>query len=226
MWFSTRDHRRKAGCNLAAGRFVPRLEALDDRTVPSTLTVLNNHDSGAGSLRDAIGHAKDGDTVRFDPSLDGQTITLTSDQLTIKKSLDIEGPGASLLAISGNDTNRVFNINEGLTVTIAGLTITHGLARGNNGGGGISNVDSILTLVNDVLSNNVALGSSSNAVSSNGGAIANWNGATLMATGCILSGNQAIGSDGGGRAFGGAISNDGSTAVVTGCAFTPSSSTS
>jgi len=30
---------------------------------------------------------------------DGQTITLTSDQLEINKNLDIEGPGASLLAI-------------------------------------------------------------------------------------------------------------------------------
>src|SRR5438874_10454518 len=111
-------------------RFLPQLEILEDRTVPSTLTVLNNLDKGAGSLRDAITNAKSGDTIVFASRLDGQTITLTSDQLTINKSLDIEGPGASLLAISGNDTNRVFNINEGLTVTIAGLTISHGRAKG------------------------------------------------------------------------------------------------
>ena len=69
--------------------FRPRLEGLEDRTVPSTLTVTNNLDSGAGSLRAAIGHAKDGDTIVFVPGLDGQTITLTNDELAIKKSLDI-----------------------------------------------------------------------------------------------------------------------------------------
>ena len=68
---------------------------------------------------------QDGDTIVFAPSLNGQTITLTSDELAIKKSLDIEGPGAGLLAISGNDASRVFDISqkEAVTVTIAGLTI-------------------------------------------------------------------------------------------------------
>jgi hypothetical protein len=56
---------------------------LEDRTVLSTLTVTNALDSGANSLRDAIQHAKDGDMIVFDPSLNGQTITLTSDELAI-----------------------------------------------------------------------------------------------------------------------------------------------
>ena len=132
-------------------RFRPRLEGLEERTVLSTLTVLNTLDKGAGSLRDTITNAKSGDTIVFAPSLDGQTITLTSDQLTINKSLDIEGPGASLLAISGNDANRVFDVSEGNIVTIAGLAITHGWA-GGNGGGGILNAGSALLLGNDVLS--------------------------------------------------------------------------
>src|SRR5947209_11148429 len=139
--------------------FVPRLETLEDRTLPSTLTVLNNLDKGAGSLRDRITNAKSGDLVVFAPGLAGQTIALTNDQLTIKKSLDIEGPGASLLAISGNDKNRVFNINEGLTVAIDGLTITDGRAGGGNqgagGGGAILNVGSVVSLANDVFTNNV-----------------------------------------------------------------------
>ena len=59
------------------------------------MTVPNALDKGAGSLRDAIGRAHDGDTIVFDSSLSGRTITLTSDQLEIKKSLDINGPGAS-----------------------------------------------------------------------------------------------------------------------------------
>src|SRR5262249_20794571 len=139
-------------------RFMPRLEALEDRTVLSTLTVTNNLDGGAGSLRDAIGHTKDGDAIIFASKLNGQNITLTSDELASKNSVDIEGPGADKLAVSGNDKFRVFDIvNQGLTVTIAGLTIEDGLATGG-GGGGILNVGSTLNLSNDVLSNNTALG--------------------------------------------------------------------
>ena len=45
--------------------FLPRLEALEDRTTPSTLTVMNNADDGAGSLRRAIHDAHSGDTIDF-----------------------------------------------------------------------------------------------------------------------------------------------------------------
>src|SRR5262245_15806818 len=130
MWFATllsfrKGHagqRRRMPRKDPANRFVPRLEVLEDRTALSTLTVLNAADNGQGSLRDAIKDASSGDTIVFDSSLAGQTITLTSHQLSIKKSLHIEGPGAGLLAISGNDANRVFDISAGLTVTITGLT--------------------------------------------------------------------------------------------------------
>jgi hypothetical protein len=176
---------------------VPRLESLEGRTLPSTLTVLNTNDKGPGSLRDTITKAKSGDTIVFAASLDGQTITLTSDQLTINKSLDIEGPGASLLAISGNDTSRVFDIPEGLTVTIAGLTITHGRAlgggaspQGAGGGGGILNVGSTLTLANDVLSSNVSLG---NDYEAQGGGISNLNGATVNVSDSTFLDNRADG---------------------------------
>jgi hypothetical protein len=140
----------------------PRLEALEDRTLLSTLTVLNNLDSGTGSLRDAIATASTNDTIAFDPSLNGQTITLTSGELAISQNLDLEGPGASQLTISGNDASRVFDISRRTVVTIAGLTITHGRADASapiqpSSGGGILNYGT-LTLANDVLSANQALG--------------------------------------------------------------------
>src|SRR6516165_4327958 len=103
--------RRKRGRPRQAARrpsLVPRLLVLEDRTLPSTLTVLNNADSGDGSLRAAISVAQSGDQIVFDPSLHGQTITLTSGQLAITKSLDIEGPGADQLSISGNHQSRIF----------------------------------------------------------------------------------------------------------------------
>jgi hypothetical protein len=138
MWFLSQNRRRKTGRNSAPqSRFVPRLEILEDRTVPSTLTVTNALDSGAGSLRDAIKNANRGDTIVFASSLNGQTITLTSGQLAISKSLDIEGPGPHLLVISGNNASRVFDISQNqkpVAVTIAGLTIENGMDSGGDGG--------------------------------------------------------------------------------------------
>ena len=64
---------------------LPRLEALEDRTCPSTLTVQTNADSGPGSLRAAITAAANGDTIVFDHRLSGQTVTLKSGELAIGK---------------------------------------------------------------------------------------------------------------------------------------------
>jgi hypothetical protein len=207
----------------------PVLEALEDRALPSILMVMNANDKGPGSLRDAITGAKSGDTIEFAPSLDGQTITLTSDQLTINNSLDIEGPGASLLTISGNNKNRIFNINEGLNVTIDGLTLTQGRAVGgegtattsSGGGGAILNAGSVLGLANDVFSDNVSLGASGNGP--NGGAIANFKTGSLTVSNSTFLNNRADASvKGGSWALGGAIysDRDASSITLTGCTFT------
>jgi uncharacterized protein YkvS len=95
-------------------------------TRAATLTVRNLNDSGAGSLRQAIAAAAPGDTISFRAGLTG-TITLTSGQLTITDDLTIAGPGAQVLAVSGNDASRVFLVNAGVTATIDGLTLRDGL---------------------------------------------------------------------------------------------------
>src|SRR5262249_45194004 len=83
MWFSswlrnqTSNRAPKGRAQHRPPRFRPRLEALEDRSLPSTLTVLNSADSGPGSLRAEITAAQNGDTIVFDPSLAGQTINLT-----------------------------------------------------------------------------------------------------------------------------------------------------
>src|SRR5438067_13784495 len=107
--------------------------------------VTNALDKGAGSFRDTIKNANSGDTILFAPALVGPTITLTSGALLVNKSLDIEGPGPSLLAVSAGDASRVFEVSQDtnkpavyVTVTIAGLTIMHGRGTGApDGGGGI-----------------------------------------------------------------------------------------
>ena len=111
-------------------RFRPRLEALEDRWMPSTLTVTNNLDSGAGSLRADIAAAKSGDTIVFAPSLDGKTITLTSGELSITTGVTIQGPGASQLTVSGNNGYRVFEVNSSQPVVLSGLTVSNPIGCG------------------------------------------------------------------------------------------------
>ena len=203
-------------------RFRPRLEGLEDRTVLSTLTVTNTLDSGAGSLRDAIKAAQSGDTIVFAPGLTGQTITLTSGELAISKSLDIEGPGAGLLAISGNDASRVFNVSQNEAGHRHHRRPDHRARPGSgNGGGGILNIGSTLTLANDVLSNNEALGRvHQRDPYGAGGAISNRNGGTLTVTRLHLHRQPGHRQRRRRPADGGAIFNAGSTATVTGSTFT------
>src|SRR5258707_4658165 len=125
MWFpSCLRNRKRQTSPRKRPIFRPTLEALEDRWVPSTLTVRNNLDSGAGSLRAEIAAAHSGDTIVFAPSLNGQTITLASGELLIKKNLTVAGPGAANLTISGNHASRVFELSKLDQVTLSGLTIS------------------------------------------------------------------------------------------------------
>jgi len=111
-------------------RFVPRLDVLEDRTLPSTFTVMNLHESGPGSLRAAIAAANANpgpDQIKFADGVTG-TIPLTSGQLDISGDLAIHGPGADELTVSGNNASRVFAIASGVTVTLSDLTIAQGKA--------------------------------------------------------------------------------------------------
>jgi hypothetical protein len=106
-----------------------------------SIPVLNCEDSGSGSLRDAVDHAVDGDTIDL-TALDCSTITLTSGAIsTALDDLTIEGPGALRLEINGNDDGRVFwHLGAG-TLTLDDVTVSHGRKylldgdAGNAGGG-------------------------------------------------------------------------------------------
>jgi predicted outer membrane repeat protein len=137
----------------------------------------------------------------FSPLLNGQTIDLTSGELAINTSLDIEGPGAANLAISGQNTSQVFSIAAGTTDTLDGLTIENGQ---DFHGGGIANAGA-LTVSNCLLTGNAVSG-----FSSTGGAI--FNTGTLTVTNCTLTGNSAPSS--GLFAQGGAISSTASGSLV------------
>jgi hypothetical protein len=197
----------------------PRLGVLqlEDRTVPSTFTVHNLTDSGAGSLRSAVAAANanpGADLIVFAPGVRGQ-ITLTSGELSLTDSVRIDGPGANKLAVGGNDASRVFNIGSGAAVNIEGLTITrgYGLLRG----GGILNAGH-LTLSHAVVADNevVGLPGTTPAVDAFGGGILNTG--TLAVSYTLFVGNRSTGGDGnpggpGSTALGGAIMSAGTTAA-------------
>src|ERR1700683_2749022 len=106
----------------------------------ATQTVTNCNDSGAGSLRQAVLNAAAGDTITFALSPACSTIILTSGDIIISENLTIVAPGASVLAVSGNEESNVFVIASG-TVAISGLEIENGDIPGNvnSVGGGIYN---------------------------------------------------------------------------------------
>ncbi len=99
-------------------------------TCISNPVVTNLNDSGAGSLREAITQACAGSTITFAPGLTG-TITLTSGDLIISRTLTIQGPGAQVLTISGNQQWRIFTLFD---TTPASLTISGLSLRNGNGG--------------------------------------------------------------------------------------------
>lgn len=196
-----------------------RVELLEDRSTPSTFTVGNLADSGTGSLRQAVldANANSGaDAIDFANGLSG-TVVLTGGQLSITDDLQIDGPGADRLAVSGNDVSRVFQISTGVAVSIDDLTVSHGRTVGR--GGGILNAGA-LTVSHAVFSDNLAVGvpgaSLGTVVDAFGGGI--FNAGTLTVRSSRFVHNRAIGADGtsssmGSSALGGAIMSGGTASA-------------
>jgi hypothetical protein len=194
---------------------ITRHSAMEAATCVTNPVVINNADSGAGSLRQAILDACDGTTITFANTV-ASPITLSS-ELAIDKSLTIQGPGANALTISGNNAVRVFNIgsvNPAINVTLSGLTIANGnatpmliplLGEGSYGGGIFNSATGTLTIANSTVCRNVArVGSCCNNL---GGGVFNNEG-TVDVVGSTISQNA------GDTAGGGILNFMGSTIVT------------
>ena len=141
------------------------------------------------------------DTIKFDPSLyqsQPGTITLGGSELLLSQNVTIAGPGASLLAINGNNNSRVFEIDNGTTVTLSGLAIQNGnvVATQDSGGGIYNPATGNLEVDNCTFSNNSAYYA--------GGGIMNWG--TLTVNVCAFQSNHA-------NHDGGALVDDGSGVI-------------
>ena len=210
--------------------------------------VTNLQDDGVGSLRWAIANAPPGSTITFDGSLRG-TISRPSSTPTngrdilIGRNLTIRGPGAGILAISGGNAGRVFDVSKGVIVTISNLTIKNGEpGEGYPNGGGIYNAGT-LTLTNSTVSGNRALdgggidnagtltltnstvsGNSATNLYAAGGGI--YNEGTLTLINSTISGNTALADDAHGTGYGGGIDNAGTLTLTNSTVSSNSASTS
>jgi hypothetical protein len=196
-----------------------RMEALEDRSLPSTLWVTSALDDAhvAGTLRYDIAHAAGGDTIEMSPTLT-TPIVLTKGELLLNENLTIEGQANQPETISGNNNSRVFEVAPNMSVTLTDLDITGGNgvagiggSRSNNGhGGGILNFGT-LTVSYCTLSGNSI--NDASVYVCEGGAIANIAG-TLTVSNCTLSNNSVAGGKGG-ASSGGAIANIGDATTAT-----------
>jgi hypothetical protein len=231
-----RGRPRKEGAHVDIGAY---------ETGAAIWEVLNTNDNGPGSLRQILADVSpaDVDTVMFAPNVTN-TITLTSGELALSSSVNIAGPGVSLLAVSGNNSSTVFDILSG-NISISGMTIRNGRAAGSGGnteqngfdgrGGGIFN-QGALALTGCIIVSNSVVGGQGGPTDSNtagngaaglGGGICSIG--SLSLTDCVIGYNMAVGGAGGqagtgfaggaGNAEGGGLCSIGSTLSLTRCSF-------
>jgi hypothetical protein len=147
-----RRGRLLAGTTLTA----TALMTANAQAATNTYVVTTNTDDAAGTtcspspgtcvtLRDAINSAnQDGsaDEITFDPSVTG-TITLTNGPLYVDNGngIEIDGPGAGTLTVSGGNNSQIFTFSDAAAASpsavdkIKGLTLTQGNASGSAGPG-------------------------------------------------------------------------------------------
>lgn len=206
----------------------------------ATFTVTKTADTNDGtcdadcSFREAVAAAvaaASDDEIVFDASVFStpQTITLSGTEIvvTANGTLAINGPGADLVTINGNNASRILTINQA-TVNIDGLRFTGGNGVGalNTGrGGAIYNAGGTTVISNSIITgnsgvnggglNNASAGSpavpgdltlinciisDNNALTSSGGGIQNFSTSTLIIDKSLFLGNNSGGTTGGGGA--------------------------
>jgi predicted outer membrane repeat protein len=192
MWFPStfgfgRLPRRR--CSKQAGQrrhnFRPCLEALEDRYVPSTISVTSNADNGAvGTLRWAVAQARKNDIIAI---VTTQPIVLTQGRIMLG-TVTIEGANNTPATVSGGFTSGIFGVNlEGLTfssVTLQNLDLIDGTDSA------VAEVTANLTVNNCAFSGNAGYTGINSRYYSFGGAIS-ASGGTLTVNNCAFSGNTA-----------------------------------
>jgi hypothetical protein len=181
---------------------------------PTALVVVNNHDSGPGSLRQAVLAASGLTNAEITFQNVTSPIVLASSLQSLWGNTIITGPGTNLLVVSGSNQCRVLSIRSGATVAISGLAIADGSAQADSSfvgtyGCGISNGGS-LKLLNCVVRN-----CNPNDTSSANYGLGIYNSGSLDMEGCIVADCQTSPYA---DVYGAGVYNLG-TLRVNGCAF-------
>ena len=194
-----------------------------DYVVTTTDDTVNAGD-GVTSLREAITSANTAggaNTITFSATLysAGQPalIQLGSTLPNLTGNLAINGPGANLMTVSGQNSVRIFRVLAGATVTITELTLSGGVMQGANGADGV----------------NAGNPPTAGSVGQGGGI---FNSGSLTLAACSFLQNSARGGAGGGGAgniaqngamgadgLGGAVYSDGTALNITRCTFSQNS---
>jgi len=154
------------------------------------LTVQNTNDSGVGSLRQNVESAQSGDEIQFAPSLNGETILLSSGALSVDVELVIDA--SSLidgLTISGGDSSRIMEVGTMGKLTLEKLKLVKTDSRLTTFNGGAIFTEGEFVAIQCVFSGNAA---------TRGGAIYS-NSGNVVIVGCTFHGNLAL--SGGGAVY-------------------------
>jgi len=203
-----------AGVALDAAGNLNQASTSTDNTVTFTetttsLTINVPGDAGDGvcdatcTLRDAITTANTTPgTKNIGFNLPGCTtgspctITLTGGVLQPTNGpVVINGPGANILSISGNNSSRIFLVNDNVGLSLSGLTLTNGRAPGGAHGGAILNQGALSLTSSAVAASAAGYGGDGGSNGSPGGPGGNGGGiassGTLTVVRSTISGNFA-----------------------------------
>ncbi|HUU63506.1 MAG TPA: choice-of-anchor Q domain-containing protein [Dehalococcoidia bacterium] len=173
--------------------YVDGVQGIDDVT----------HGTGSGTNAfKTIQYAIDDGRVGNDDTIIVASGTYNEHDITINKSLTIQGAGEGGTIVDGNALSRVFHINGSYTVDMSGMTIRNGNTSAD--GGGLYNNGGNVTMTSCTVSGNTAY---------NGGGIFNASG-NMTITNCTVSGNTAVSGQSG--MSGGGIYNNGNV-TMTNC---------
>jgi CSLREA domain-containing protein len=232
------------------GSDIGAYEATDTIQPGSSLLVTNlaDHDDGVCgdndcTLREAINRANGGTgtfgtyTITITPGLSG-ILTLSLGEFDVSGSLNLIGPGARNVTISGNSASRVFNFSGSSSIasTISGLTISNGSFTGatatSAAGGGILNAQNLTMTDCEFTGNHVTGGvgliDGHTGGLGQGGAL--FSSGFLALTNCTFASNIATGGNGsaslgrtpggnGGAGQGAAVYSTASPVTMTNCTF-------